>query len=74
MTTQTLRKERGFLNTGLRVRGSARHRPAGLGSVLRETGEMLRGAFEAPVRQALQSKDLDALADLDEATRRDIGL
>jgi hypothetical protein len=74
MTTQTMRRERGFLDTrGVHVKTAAR----GSGPVrnlLREAGQVLRGAFEAPLRYALSPRADSALQALDPATRRDIGV
>lgn len=73
MTTQTIRKERGFLDTRP-VAGRPAMRGSGpIRDFLREAGETLRGAFEAPLRQALGEPADRSLESLNEATLRDIG-
>ncbi len=74
MTTRTICKERGFLDT--RVAGQ-RSAPRGSGPIrafLSETGQTLRGAFEAPLRYVLSAEGDRSLERLSETTRRDIGL
>ncbi len=74
MTTHTIRKERGFLDTRL-VTGNPEKRGSGpVREFLREAGQTLRGAFEAPLRQALSTRSQKSLDSLDNAIRRDIGL
>ena len=73
MTTQTIRTQGGFLDTRAAAAPSTR-RSGTVRAFLREAGETLRGAFEAPFRQAFRTGADPALAPLDPATRRDIGL
>lgn len=74
MSTQTMRRERGFLDTrGVDTRRAAR--PSGpVRNILREAGETLRGAFDAPLRYATSPRADDALQALSPAIRRDIGV
>ncbi|MDH3314925.1 MAG: hypothetical protein OER43_04035 [Gammaproteobacteria bacterium] len=74
MTTQTIRKERGFLGTRLLAGNPATRGSGPVREFLREAGETLRGAFEAPLRQALSTRTQKSLDSLGNAIRRDIGL
>lgn len=74
MTTQTIRRERGFLDTR-RVGEQPEKRGSGpVRRVLREAGETLRGTFEAPLRYVLSPRGDNSLCALNERIRRDIGL
>ncbi len=74
MTTQTIRKERGFLDTRAVSEGRATRGAGSTRDFLREAGATLVGVFEAPLRWALGPRAHDALESLDRHTRRDIGL
>ena len=74
MTTQTVCKERGFLDTRL---SSRRSTPRGSGPIrgfLSEAGQTLMGTFEAPLRYVLSARGDRSLERLNDTTRRDIGL
>ena len=74
MSSVSIRRERGYLDTGRLARTPAAARPNPVASFLSEAGEMLRGAIEAPLRLAeyrAMSRDLDGLQD---DLRKDIGL
>ena len=74
MTTQTIRRERGFIDTRVSDRRSATRGSGPIREFLRETGKTLIGTFEAPLRYALSPRGDRSLERLSEATRRDIGL
>lgn len=74
MSTQTMRRERGFLDTRA-VQPKIEARASGpVRSFLREARETLRGALEGPLRYALSPRADGSLQALDPATRRDIGV
>lgn len=74
MTTQTIGRQSGFLDTRRVGERRAIRRSGSIRAFLREAVETLRGAFEAPLRQALEIQADPSLAPLNQATRRDIGL
>jgi len=74
MTTQTMRRERGFLDTRPVRERSATRGSGRVRNILREAGETIRGTFEAPLRYATGSRSDKTLQALDPATRRDIGV
>lgn len=74
MTTQTIRRDRGFHDTRALEEKPATHGSGPMRNFLREAGESLRGTFEAPLRYVLSPRGDSALQTLNEAIRRDIGL
>lgn len=74
MSSYSIRREHGFLDTGRLVRTHAAPRPVPLTELLMEAGEMLRGALEAPLRRAGQTADYRDVAALPEHLKKDIGL
>ncbi len=74
MTTQTISKERGFLDNRLSGRRSASRGSGPIRAILSEAGAALMGTFEAPLRYVLSPRGDRSLERLSEATRRDIGL
>lgn len=74
MSTGTLRKQSGFLDTGLKVRRSRHVTPDPLRQLLGEAGEMIRGAFEAPLRHAERVAAHRGLERLSPDLRTDIGV
>lgn len=73
MSIGVVRKESGFLDTGLRIRRPRRPSPGPLRQLLGEAGEMLRGAIGAPLRHAQVAAD-HGLERLSPKLRKDIGL
>lgn len=74
MTTQTISKERGFLDTRLAGRRSASRGSGAIRAFLSEAGTTFMGTFECPLRYVLSPRGDRSLERLNEATRRDIGL
>lgn len=74
MTTQTISKERGFLDTRLSGRRSASRGSGPIRAFLSEAGTTFMGTFESPLRYLLSPRGDRSLERLSEATRRDIGL
>lgn len=74
MTTRTICKERGFLDTGLSGQRSASRGSGHIRAFLSEAGQTLKGTFEAPLRYVLSPRGERSLERLSETTRRDIGL
>ena len=74
MTTQTIRKERGFLDTRHSVGQSASRGSGPIRAFLSEAGATFMGTFESPLRYVLSLRGDRSLERLSEATRRDIGL
>lgn len=74
MTTQTIRRERGFLDTRVSGQRSATRGSGPILEFLRETRKTLLGTFEAPLRYVLSPRGDRSLERLGETTRRDIGL
>ncbi len=74
MSSHSIPDERGFLDTGGLVRTPASGRPNPLAELLSEAGEMLRGAFDAPLRRAEQHANIRELDGLQDDLRKDIGL
>ena len=74
MTTQTIRRERGFLDTRLSGQRSAARRSGLIRGFLSEAAQTLMGTFEAPLRYVLSPRGDRSLERLSETTRRDVGL
>ncbi len=74
MTTQTIRRDRGFLDTRRTSEKAATRGSGPVRNFLREAGETLRGTFEAPLRYALSPEADSSLERLGKTIRRDIGL
>ncbi len=74
MTTQTIRRERGFLDTRRKSVRTASRRSGPVRNLLREVGAVLRGTFEAPLRYTLSPRADRSLEALDDGIRRDIRL
>ena len=74
MTTQTICKERGFLDTRLSNRRSVLRGSGPIRAFLSEAAATLMGAFESPLRYVLSPRGDRLLERLSETTRRDIGL
>jgi hypothetical protein len=74
MTTQTIRRERDFLDPRGLAEITAKRRSGPIRGFFREAGETIRGIFEAPMRHVMDPRADNSLHSLDETTRRDIGL
>lgn len=74
MSTGTLHKQSGFLDTGLKVRTPRRASPGPLRQLLGEAVGMFRGAFEAPLRHAERVAAHRGLERLSPHLRKDIGV
>ncbi len=74
MTTQTIRRERDFLDTRLSGQRSAPRGSRPVRAFLSEAARTLRGTFEAPLRYVLSPQGDRSLERLSDTTRRDIGL
>ena len=74
MSSHSIRREHGFLDTGRLVRTHAAIRSGPFTELLMEAGEMLRGVFEAPLRRAGQTTGYGEVAALPRHLKKDIGL
>jgi len=74
MTTQTIRRERDFLDPHGLGEIKAKRAYGPLRGFLREAAETLRGIFGAPLRHVMGPRADSSLDSLDQTTRRDIGL
>jgi hypothetical protein len=74
MATQCVRNELGFLDTRGVFHAPHGRRPNPVAAFGLELAQTLRGVFEAPLRQTMETTKTRDLEDLDAATRRDIGL
>lgn len=74
MSSHSIRREHGFLDTGRLARTHAAPGRISVTELLRETADMLRGAVEAPLRSAGLVADYRELAVLPDHLRKDVGL
>lgn len=74
MSSHSIRREHGFLDTGRLARTPAAAWPGAVKEFLLETGDMLRGALEAPLRRAGRIADYRELDGLQGDLKKDIGL
>ncbi len=74
MATRCVRNELGFLETRGVFQAPRARRPTPVAAFALELAETLRGVFEAPLRQTMETAKTRDLEELDSATRRDIGL
>jgi len=74
MSSHSIRREHGFLDTGRFVGTPAVPRASAVREFLMEAGDMLRGSIEAPLRRAGRIAGYRELEGLQDDLKKDIGL